>query len=163
MRLTDDHNIRSKAAMTVAAAVLALVFSSCGVDKYLNEGERVLNRNQVTTLMDDGTAPGALSMDFQLRYGGDDRAVEILSQKAAVNAVAALPFPYVSLPEEKWDAINALQNEIGYFVDTQFARWVLGEDEISDASFAAFERALNEMGLSAFLTLWQEALISMKQ
>ena len=55
MRLTDDHNIRSKAAMTVAAAVLALVFSSCGVDKYLNEGERVLNRNQVTTLMDDGS------------------------------------------------------------------------------------------------------------
>ena len=40
----------------------------------------------------------------------------------------------------------------------QIARWVLGEEEISDATFAAFETKLNEMGLPAFLAFWQDVL-----
>jgi hypothetical protein len=34
----------------------------------------------------------------------------------------------------------------------------LEEEEISDASFAAFETTLEKMGLSDFLTFWQELL-----
>ena len=33
----------------------------------------------------------------------------------------------------------------------------LGEEEISDASFAAFREELENLGLSSFLAIWQEA------
>ena len=51
-----------------------------------------------------------------------------------------------------------MQNEIGYYVDMQIARWILGEEEISDETFAAFESTLEEMGLPAFLAFWQDVL-----
>ena len=44
----------------------------------------------------------------------------------------------------------------------QLARWVLGEDEISDESFAAFEARLNEYGLQDFLAFWQGVLEQQK-
>ena len=43
-------------------------------------------------------------------------------------------------------------------MDEQLARWVLGEEEISNESFAEFERQLNEMGLESFMTFWQDVL-----
>ncbi|MBQ6257380.1 MAG: hypothetical protein IJJ60_12375, partial [Clostridia bacterium] len=54
--------------------------------------------------------------------------------------------------------IAPLQAEIGYYVDMQLARWVLGEEEISDESFAKFEQRLNELGLNRFLAFWQDVL-----
>ena len=69
-----------------------------------------------------------------------------------------MPFPYTYLTAGQEQEITALQNEIGAYVDLQLGRWVLGEDEISDASFDAFEQKLNELGLPAFLAFWQAAL-----
>ena len=40
----------------------------------------------------------------------------------------------------------------------QLARWVLGEEEISDESFSQFEKHLNELGLDQFLSFWQDIL-----
>jgi len=69
-----------------------------------------------------------------------------------------LPFPYYILTAEQAAKIAPLQNEIGYYVDMQIARWVLGEEEISDETFAAFEQKLNELGLEEFLAFWQDVL-----
>ena len=49
-----------------------------------------------------------------------------------------------------------MQNQIGYYVDMQIARWVLGEEEISDETFAAFEQQLRELGLTEFMAFWQD-------
>ena len=110
------------------------------------------------SLMNDGYAPGIDAAAFEARYGEDPRVTEILLQKAAVNAVARMPFPYYTLTEAEAAEISALQMEIGPFVDLQIARWVLGEEEISDASFQAFEQALQDRGLPAFLAFWQNIM-----
>ena len=111
------------------------------------------------TLIDGGTtSPGILADEFQRRYGGSEYLQQIIEAQEKVNAVAKMPFPYYSLNRAQQQEIAALQNEIGYYVDMQIARWILEEEEISDASFAAFETTLEKMGLSDFLTFWQELL-----
>ena len=69
-------------------------------------------------------------------------------------------FPYVYLTKAQEEEIAPLQNKIGLLVDLQLARWVLGEEEITDASFEKFEQDLNDAGLSAFLSFWQGVLES---
>ena len=69
-----------------------------------------------------------------------------------------MPFPYYTLTREQEAQIAPLQAEIGYYVDMQLARWVLGEEEITDESFSQFEQHLNELGLDQFLAFWQDIL-----
>lgn len=111
------------------------------------------------TLIDGGaTSPGTLAADFQRRYGANAELRTTLERQEAINALTTRPFPYYSLTRAQQDEITPLQNQIGYYVDMQIARWVLGEEEISDASFSAFERTLDEMGLPTFLAFWQNVL-----
>ncbi len=112
------------------------------------------------SLMDGGAPmPGIAAEDFSLRFSGQTEASRKNYQKQKEMAsLCRLPMPYLSLTEKQEEEIAALQSEIGPCVDIQLGRWVLGEEEISDASFAAFEQTLNEKGLPAFLAFWQDAL-----
>ena len=111
------------------------------------------------TLIDGGaTSPGIIAADFQRRYGGNSAILDTLDRQTAFNALAVRPFPYYTLSRAQQAEITPLQNEIGYLVDMQLARWVLGEEEISDESFRQFEQALEEKGLPAFLNFWQDVL-----
>lgn len=112
-----------------------------------------------TALIDGGgTAPGIMAADFQRRYGGNAYLLKVIARQDAVNTAVRMPFPYYNLSREQQQTITALQNEIGYYVDMQIARWILGEEEISDETFAVFESTLEEMGLPAFLAFWQDVL-----
>ena len=110
------------------------------------------------TLITSGTAVPGLSSDaFQRRYS--DSTVRYISEQLdVVNASAQRPFPYYSLTRAQQEKIAPLQAAIGRLVDESIARWVLGEVEISDASFAQFEQALNDAGLPAFMAFWQKIL-----
>ena len=111
------------------------------------------------SLIDGGaTAPGTLAEDFQRRYSGNKYLLEVMNQQKAVNQAAQMPFPYYALTRAQQEEISALQNEIGYYVDMQIARWILSEEEISDETFAAFKTTLDEKGLPAFLAFWQDVL-----
>ena len=111
------------------------------------------------TLIDGGaTSPGIIAADFQRRYGGNSAILDTLDRQTAFNALAVRPFPYYTLSRAQQAEITPLQNEIGYLVDMQLARWVLGEEEISDESFRQFEQDLEEKGLPAFLNFWQDVL-----
>ena len=111
------------------------------------------------TLIDGGAMyPGILAEEFQKKMGGSTRAQNELRQQMAVAADTQMPFPYYTLTREQESKVTALQNEIGYYVDMQLARWVLGEEEISDETFAAFENKLQELGLNDFLAFWQDIL-----
>ena len=111
------------------------------------------------TLIDGGgTAPGIQAVDFQTRFGGSAQLKQTLEKQIAFNALVRQPFPYYSLTRAQEEEITSMQNQIGYYVDMQFARWVLGEEEITDDSFARFESTLDEMGLPAFLAFWQGVL-----
>ncbi len=110
-----------------------------------------------TLIISGATPPGASCDEFQTRY--NDTAVAALSrQLIKLNQIAERPFPYYDLTDAQAAEITPLQNEIGYYVDMQIARWVLGEEEISDASFSAFEETLREKGLDRFMTFWQNIL-----
>lgn len=112
------------------------------------------------SLMDGGASmPGMPAEDFLSRFSGQSEAGKAnYEAQKTVAALCRMPFPYTYLTAGQEQEITALQNEIGAYVDLQLGRWVLGEDEISDASFDAFEQKLNELGLPAFLAFWQAAL-----
>ena len=112
----------------------------------------------LTLITGGATHPGILATDFEKKYGGEGSLVKMLNEQEAFNAYTRMPFPYYSLTEEQAQRIAPLQNAIGFYVDEQLARWVLGEDEISDASFDAFEAHLKELGLEEFLSFWQDVL-----
>jgi len=110
------------------------------------------------TLIASGTAfPGLMSQDFQRRYY-DQTVISLSDEIAVLGEQAVRPFPYYALTAEQEKEIAPLQSRIGRLVDESIARWVMGETEISDASFAAFEQALQEAGLQAFMAFWQDVL-----
>lgn len=111
------------------------------------------------TLIEGGAVcPGILAEDFQRRMSGSAMVQNVLGQQDEFAQYVQLPFPYYTLTREQENRIAPLQNEIGYYVDMQIARWVLGEEEITNEAFDAFEAKLQELGLNEFLSFWQEVL-----
>ncbi len=136
---------------------------------YLVDGDgswRLLESNQNNydmyrggTLIEGGAEnPGILAGEFQQRMSGGEMVKNILEKQAQFAAFAVMPFPYYTLTAEEAAQVAPMQEELGYYVDMQLARWVLGEEEISDETFASFEQKLNELGLPAFLSFWQGIL-----
>ena len=85
----------------------------------------------------------------------------ILNQQREFHAFVRMPFPYYTLSREQSETVAPLQEQLGYYVDMQIARWVLGEEEISDETFAAFQAKLEEMNVKEFLSFWQDVLNQM--
>ncbi len=152
---------------TQEGAILASIGQE-NVD-YLVDGDgswRLLESNQnnyemyrAGTLIEGGAeSPGVLAGEFQRRISGGAMVQAILEKQDEFSQYARLPFPYYSLSSAQEAQIAPLQAEIGYYVDMQLARWVLGEEEISDDSFTRFEQKLNELGLERFLAFWQDIL-----
>ena len=101
--------------------------------------------------------PGLINENFQRRYY--DRSVTQLSdQMARINEAARLPFPYYTLTRAQAEEIAPLQNRIGRLVDESIARWVLGETPITDETFDAFSKELEDAGLADFMAFWQSVL-----
>ncbi len=106
------------------------------------------------TITSGGEIPGYTAESFQARYN-DSGLGTMLDALHAFNAECESPIPFLYLTRDGSARINALQKDLGYLVDMQIARWVLGEEEITDESTAAFRSALEEKGLNEFLSLWQ--------
>ena len=99
----------------------------------------------------------ALMEKFQCRYY--DPAVRTVSEQLSrLNAATVRPFPYYALTRAQEEQIAPLQSRIGRLVDESIARWVMGDTEISDESFAAFAQQLQEAGLNEFMAFWQAIL-----
>ena len=112
------------------------------------------------SLMDGGgSMPGITAFDFMLRFSGQSETyrANVLRQKE-IRELFVRPMPYVTLTEEQENKVSALQAGLGRCVDLHIARWVLGEEEISDASFAQFHEELEQLGLREFMAFWQEIL-----
>lgn len=103
--------------------------------------------------------PGIQASDFQMRMSGlSDAQRAPLKRQAQMRSMLVMPFPYYALDAAQAAEISPLQNAIASYVDLQIGRWLLGEEEISDTSFAAFEEKLNDLGLDEFLAFWQDVL-----
>ena len=110
------------------------------------------------TLIVDGTTPPGISADeFELSYS-EKYLTDMIRQRYALDEYCVRPFPQVALSAQQKSRVAELQNEIGYLVDTQLARWVSGEEPLTDGAFDGFRERLEEKGLQEFLAIWQEAL-----
>ncbi len=109
-------------------------------------------------LINTGIAhPGVSSDEFQLKYS-DQKVARVVADTLRVNECCELPFPQVRLTQAQQDEISPLQQQIGLATDLQASRWVLGEDELDDASVAAFREQLDALGLDRFMRFWQQRL-----
>ena len=110
------------------------------------------------TLLASGSAyPCCATESFQRRYY-DPTVSRISDEIAKIGGMAQRPFPYFTLTEAQRNEIAPLQSAIGRLVDESIARWVIGETEISDETFAAFEAQLRDAGLDHFMNFWQQVL-----
>ena len=106
--------------------------------------------------------PGISPDEFELSYS-ETAIAQISAQMIELNQIASSPFPQYTLTQEQKDYITPLQNQIGRYVDEQIARFVLGETEINDQTFAEFEQELYHLGLADFMTFWQNILDNLNQ
>ena len=110
---------------------------------------------QAAAVIASGTAiPGISSDDFQRSYT-DPLVGDISRQVDVVTAAVKIPFPPFSLSATEEAAIRPLQEALGRYVDESIARFVLGEWEVSQAAFEAFQQELYALGLEEFLSFWQ--------
>lgn len=131
-----------------------------GTWRYLDAVQSNFEAFRGTTLIEGGSSeqPGISTSDFERRMSGSAMVMNILDQQRAFHAFVRMPFPYYTLTNEQSKTVASLQEQLGYYVDMQIARWVLGEEEISDESFDAFNAKLQELGVNDFLAFWQDIL-----
>ena len=131
-----------------------------GTWRYLDAVQSNFDTFRGTTLIEGGSAeqPGISTGEFERLMSGSAMVTRILDQQRDFHQYVKMPFPYYTLTKAQSETIAPLQKELGYYVDMQIARWVLGEEEISDESFTAFQEKLMELGLNDFLAFWQDIL-----
>ncbi len=106
-------------------------------------------------IMSGSTPPGISADEFELTYS-DNYLTELIRQRGRLNEYCVRPFPHYDLTDDEKARIAALQEVIGYEVDMQTARWVLGEDPLTDESWDQFRDTIEKGGLQEFLSIWQE-------
>ncbi len=65
-------------------------------------------------------------------------------------------FPKVLLSAEQEKRMSVLRTDIHTYVERMVARWIVGEEELSDASWKAFQDQLQKMGLADLVTIYQQ-------
>ncbi|MBR6185735.1 MAG: extracellular solute-binding protein [Clostridia bacterium] len=130
-----------------------------GTWRFLESVQNNYDTYRASTLIDGGSVqPGVLARDFEYKMSGTTQVQEILDKLTEFGQYTVMPFPYYTLTQAQQDTIQPLQEKIGYYVDMQIARWVLGEEEISDDTFSAFAAELEQLGLPDFMAFWQSIL-----
>ena len=135
-----------------------------GTWRYLDTVTSHYDLFRAESLIDgDGVRPGIAAVAFQNAISGAPQVQKLVEEQEQFGRFVRLPFPYCSLTAAQEALLAPLQAQIGYLVDTQLARWVSGEDELTDESFSAFEARLKEAGLTDFMHFWQDVLDSLEE
>jgi len=135
------------------------VIDGDGTWRYLDHVKS--NKYFTTYALIDGLPfyPGIQASEFLMNMSGlSDAQRAPLERQKEIQKTLKMPFPYYTLTREQENEIAQMQKDIAYYVDLQLGRWVLGEEEISDETFAAFEENLMKLGLPDFLAFWQNIL-----
>ena len=136
-----------------------------GVDYFLDEdgywmwkgGLDNLTMEQIndTTLYSTGNMPWLFPLDFHSRFG-EEGVRRINDELLKIRPYLTTPAPLPSLTLEENARVLPLQNELGAFVDESFARFVLGQDDLTDESIDMFRQGLLERGTNEMIAFWQE-------
>lgn len=103
-----------------------------------------------------GTVPGLLCLEYD-RKVSDDSVQKILDEQEVFDTHTVMPFPYYTLTSEQSAYIAPMQNRLGSYVDTMMGRFIIGDVELNDENYAAFEKALyEEYDVESFVAFWQQ-------
>ena len=104
-----------------------------------------------------GLVPGISAEKFQSRYF-DESVSYITSQIQLVSDIAKNPFPAVSLTSEDEAFLLGAQQMLGIYVDESIARFVMGEWELNEQTYASFIQQLKDYRVDEFIHFWQQKL-----
>lgn len=110
-----------------------------------------------TGLISQGaTTPGAAFPEFD-RKDADQNNAKIIDQQDAFDGYLIQPFPAYSLTEEESLEAEKRQAVLGPYVNRMMARFIRGDEELNDESYAAFVKELKEKyDVEGFLAFWQK-------
>lgn len=106
------------------------------------------------SVYDSGNLPWLFPKDFYLRFS-DQEIARLYNSLAQLERFVTVPVERAIFRGEERQRLIAVQNELGKYVDESFARFILGEEEITEQSIAAFHQGLEEHGMDELLSLWK--------
>jgi len=106
------------------------------------------------SVYDTGNMPWLFPLDFYNHYA-EPEVERISNELGKLQAFVEPPFPLYSLTADEKERILPLQNELGRYVDEGIARFVLGQWELTEASFVEFQLSLLDRGAETFVAEWQ--------
>ncbi|MDD2647286.1 MAG: hypothetical protein PHI27_01380 [Eubacteriales bacterium] len=109
------------------------------------------------TITGSGAVPFYEPIEFLKRFRMDGY-VNAVEEPSKVKPYAISPYPTVYLSAEKLTEIQEIQAELGECVDLSLARFVLGEEKLTDETWAEYESELDALGRQKLVSFWQEAL-----
>ncbi len=103
---------------------------------------------------DTGNMPWLVPVEFELSYDNASSR-NIFTGIVEMDSYVVKPFPPFKLNAEDQSKITAMQNVLGAYVDSRLGRFVMGQVELNDENWAAYEKGLEEAGLADFVSFWQ--------
>lgn len=104
-----------------------------------------------------GTTPGRLNVDFQKKYADNPELQKVLEVQQAFEQYLVKPFPLYSLTAEEAAQVNEMQLQLGDYVDSMMGRFIRGDVELNDETYAGFQNELTEKyQLDTFVDFWQK-------
>lgn len=107
------------------------------------------------SVYDSGNMPWLFPLEFYNRYD-QEGVVSINSQLAILKPYLRKPFPIFQFTGEQSREVLGIQNELGKMVDEGFARFVLGQRELTHESMESFRQELREHGADRMTAFWQK-------
>ncbi len=113
----------------------------------------------MSTLITGGaTAPGAAFMEFD-RLDADKQNAAIVDKQQEFAQYLVSPFPAYTLTQEESREAARMQSQLGPYVDAMMARFIRGDVELNDETYAAFIIELKETyDAEGFVAFWQKIL-----
>jgi len=100
---------------------------------------------------------GITSKEFQLNYD-DASTSRAVKQLAELDQYTVYPFPAVAMSAADTARINEIWSELGPYCEQTMARFISGDYELNDETWAEYCARCEELGLSEMVSLWQKAL-----
>lgn len=106
-----------------------------------------------STLSLKGFAPYLEPFDFQKKF--DDAAAKVLLNQIEDYAkYLRTPLPYMEINSDEASYLNAIFPPIGQHIDETLSRFILGELELTESSWASFLNDLKELNLDSYMDFW---------
>ncbi len=116
------------------------------------------------SVYDSGSMPWRFPTTFYNQYAADSIR-RISDEVQALRALSAQPFPdsFRFASAEQSAKARQLQSELGVYVDESMGRFILGQQELTEETLAAFRQGLAERGMDEMVAFWQEIYDSLNR